>query len=56
MNTGLILDDAFGVQPVSSLVRTLQWHSGLDYVLAATDTAVSSMCGIGTSTSKFLSF
>ena len=56
MNTGLILDDAFGVQPVSSLVRTLQWHSGLDYVLAATDTVVSSMCGIGTSTSKLLSF
>ena len=47
MNTGLLLASAFSVQPISSLVRKLQWHSGLDYVLAATDTAVSSMCGIG---------
>ena len=38
--TRLTRDDAFGVQSVSSPVRTLQWHSGLDYVLAATDSEV----------------
>ena len=37
----LDLTDAFGMKQAPSLVRTLQWHTGLNYVLAATDTEVS---------------
>ena len=41
MFDGLLRDRAVGVQIVSSPVRSLQWQSGLDYVLAATDTTVN---------------
>ncbi len=41
MNQILFRNNSFGVQEVSSPVRTLQSQSGLDYVLAATDTEVA---------------
>ena len=54
VNDAVVLDSVFGEWHVSAPVTSLQWHSGLDYVLAATESEVgkeykyptNSMCSI----------
>ena len=40
----LSLEDEFNKRSFPSLVRSLQWQSGLDYVLATTQSEVCSIC------------
>ena len=43
MDATLTLDNSFSTRQVSSQVRSLQWLSGQEYAIAATDTEVKNI-------------